>query len=543
MTIFKKNTVIFFRVFFLLFIVGLIGLLWQQNNDSRTQVKAEGGRITEGIVGAPRFINPVLAQTQTDLDLTRLIFTPILSIDRNGDTFYQIADSIDSSSDGLTYTLNIRRDIKFQDNVTMTADDIIFTIESIQDSLIKSPLETKWQGVTVEKIDQYTVLFKLARPFNDFLYNLEIGVLPKHIWGVINPQEFIFSKYNTNPIGSGPYFVDAIKESENGIPSKYLLKNSRSSVEKPYIKNIDVVFFSNEDSLVKALNNKKIDAAYGISPESSVDLDNSERIHTATLPRVFALFLNQDKQPIFSSEKIREALNHAINKEALAKTVFNNYAAAINSPLGLDATNVYSPEKAEELIKEDGWKKNSEGIYTKVQKGKNINLEFSIAIPNIKDMQSVAEEIKNDLSLVGVSVIVRSYDPGNLNQNIMRPREYESLLFGYEVEKPSDMYAFWHSSQTSDPGLNMSMFKNVDVDKELLAIRSSSKQNLRKLEEGITKTTPAIFLYSPSYIYVLPTGVTTPVLSITKSSDRFNTISEWYKRTRHVWSFFISSEE
>lgn len=543
MTIFKKNTTALFRVFFLLFIIGLVGLLWQHNNNQSNQIKAEGGTITEGIIGTPRFINPVLAQTQTDLDLTRLIFTPIVSIDREGNTFYHLAEDIEHSKDGLQYTLSLRRDVYFKDDVRMTADDVIFTIESIQDPLIKSPLAAKWQGIVVEKIDQYTVLFKLARPFNDFLYNLEVGVLPKHIWGNIKSQEFIFSKYNTNAIGVGPYYIDTIEESDNGIPSKYILQNSRDTIESAYIKNINIIFFDNEELLIKALNNNKIDAGYGISPIHIDDLNTDLSVHSGTLPRVFAIFFNQEKQPLLKSQKIREAINSGINKTRLTNIIFSDYAIPINSPFGFESTDIYSQEKAELLIKEDGWSKNSEGFYTKSIEGEETILEFSLSIPNLEDVQNIANIIKDDLKTIGINVIIRSYDQGNLNQNVMRPREYESLLFGYEIEKPSDMYAFWHSSQISDPGLNMSLFKNNDVDAALLKMRSSDNPDLEDLDTLITKTTPAIFLYSPSYIYVLPKDIKNTDFSIAHSSDRFNTIGDWYKRTRHVWSFFINEQE
>ncbi len=539
MNFFKKNTLVLFRVFFLLFAIGLVGILWQNNSTKNTQIKTQGGTITEGIVGAPRFINPVLAQSQADLDLTRLIFTPILSIDRNGNTFYHLAENIETSDDGLQYTLHLRNDIYFENEILLTADDVIFTIESIQDSMIKSPLQTKWQGVVAEKIDQHTVLFKLARPFNDFLYNLELGILPKHIWDNINSQEFIFSKYNTEPIGYGPYHVKSITTSEEGIPSEYHLRYSKKSIESPYITHINTIFYDNEESLVKAFNSGKIDAVYGVSPHTLLKLNKNATIHSATLPRVFALFINQERQPILKSQKIREAINYGINKKDITATVFNNYAAPINSAFGFETSDMFSPEKSIALIEEEGWEKNDSGIYQKTIDGNPEELGFSISIPNIEDMQNVAESIVADLRNIGMKVTIRSYDQGNLNQNVMRPREYESLLFGYEVEKPSDMYAFWHSSQISDPGLNMSLFKNSDVDTELINLRSNKISDLESLDEKITETTPAIFLYSPSYIYILPNTIHNTHFSISKSSDRFNTIGDWYKRTRHIWSFFI----
>ena len=538
-----KKTSLLLRVFFIIFLIGVVGSIWQINDKNITTIKAQGGTIHEGIIGAPRFINPVLAQTQADIDLTRLVFSPILSIDRTGELHYILADTIETSPDGLSYTLRLKQDVFFEDGVVVSADDVVFTVESIQDSLIKSPLATKWQGVVVEKIDQHTVLFKLARPFSDFLYNLELGVLPKHIWNNVDPQEFIFNTYNTRPIGSGPYHVEDIKIKDSGVPSRYTLTRSKTSIEKPYIETIVLEFFDSEINLVNALDKKIIDAAYGINPAASLSINDPERIHSATLPRVFALFLNQETQTIFSSIKIREALRYGINTESLVTEIFSGYASPIDSAFGFPmADSLFDQEKAESLIVSDGWKKNEEGWYVKTIDGSTKGLEFSIAIPNVEEMKAVAEHIQNDLKAIGVKVNIRAYDQGNFNQNILRPREYESIIFGYEIEKPSDMYAFWHSSQISDPGLNISLFKDTNVDTLLSSLRNTRNPEFEKIDEAIVSKYPAIFLYAPSYIYVLPENVYGTSFSIARSSDRFDTINSWYMETRGIWNLFIQED-
>lgn len=536
-----KNTNLLLRVFFVLCAIGILGFLWQQHQNTTIEIKSSGGSFSEGIIGTPRFINPVLAQSQADLDITRLVYTPILSIDRNGEVFYKLADSLETSDDKKTYTLTLRDDIYFSDDEMLDADDVVFTVKSIQDSLIKSPHAVKWQGVSVEKTGAATVTFTLTRAFSDFIYNLELGVLPEHIWDNVQAEEFIFSSLNTNPIGYGPYKVTDVERGDNGVPEKYSLKENEKSLEAPYIHHIDISFFANEEALVEALDSKSIDAAYGISPESLNDIDDSLTVHSATLPRVFGLFFNQQKQPVLSSKNIRKAIDLGINKDAITEGIFQSYAVAIHSVTGASyADSSYDPAAARTLIESEGWRRNTEGIYQKNINTTSTTLGFSIAIPNIDEMTKVAEMIKNDLSRIGIDVTIRSYDQGNLNQNIIRPREYEALLFGYEIEKPSDLYAFWHSSQISDPGLNISRYQNKTVDADLEALRSSENPSLEKINNAITNDYPAVFLYSPSYIYVLPEHIKGAGFSITESSDRFSTIEEWYIRTRHLWPWLIN---
>lgn len=542
MKFFKQNTSNLFRVFFVLFVISLLAILFLRNNPFTTEVKSYGGSLNEGMVGAPRFINPVLAQSQADSDLTRLIFTPLITIDASGEISYNLVENIDVSKDGLSYTVTLLPNIKFEDGTIMDVDDVIFTVEAIKDPFIKSPLAQKWQGVEMEKIDQRTITFKLVRPYADFLYNLELGIIPQHIWKDINPQEFIFSTYNTYPVGNGAYTVDQIKIKDSGTPERYSLVRSKDANESPYLNNISFSFFDTQEDLIKALNSGDIESAYGISPDQLEDIDTKSKvIYRDSLPRVFALFFNQTEQKIFESQAVRKAITYAIDKDSLVETVFNGYASPIDSPFAFSEDHSqFNQTAAIEILEKDGWKKNEEGVYTKKINGTVTPLEFSIAIPNIDDMRKVAEKIENDLRAIGIVVTIRSYEQGNLNQNIIRPREYESLLFGYEIEKPSDAYAFWHSSQISDPGLNVSVFKDASIDTSLQNLRAQKTTSLTSINEAIINKYPAVFLYTPSYIYILPEKIHDASFSLKKSSDRFNNIDRWYTETRHIWPIFIN---
>lgn len=538
---FFKNTSNLFRVFFVVFIISLFGALWHGSDNISTEIKSSGGTLTEGIVGAPRFINPVLAQSQADHDLTRLLFTPLISITSDGEIYYELVKDIKVSEDKKTYTLTIKDSIYFTNGQRLTADDVLFTINTIQDPLIKSPLYTQWQGVAVEKIDNNSLSITLDQVFNDFVYNLEIGVLPKNLWKDIHPEEFIFSTYNTKPIGIGPYTVKDISFQENGVPKEYHLSRNQDYFKKIYVENIIFNFFDNEDDLIAALLSGDIESAYGLSPKNLEVLPrNTYSIHTSNLPRIFALFIHLKEDTIFTSESMRQAVNLLIDKEALVDQVFSGYAEPIDDPTGSSRT----PEEADtttahKLIQEEGWQQDITGMYTKKVAGTTQTLSFAIAIPNLQETEKIASLIKDQLAEHGIRVIIESYDQGNLNQNVIRSREYETLLFGYELEKPSDLFAFWHSSQINDPGLNVSLFEDKKVDIELQKLRNGDDADMNAIREGINKEYPAVFLYSPSFIYVTPKKLHSLSGSISETSDRFNRVSEWYIHTRHLWPFFL----
>jgi len=163
-----------------------------------TAVPMAGGQFTEGIVGQPEYINPVIADSETDLDLVKLIFSNVPDI----------ADGIQASPDGKTWTVRLKNNLYWQDGQKLTSDDVIFTVQAIQDPDADSPSAQNFAGITVSRVSELEVQFNLASPyafFDDTLQNLY--VIPKHIYADIPPGNWRLSDYNLKPVGSGPYQI------------------------------------------------------------------------------------------------------------------------------------------------------------------------------------------------------------------------------------------------------------------------------------------------------------------------------------------------
>jgi len=145
-------------------------------------------------------------------------------------------------------------------------------------------------------------------------------------------------------------------------------------------------------------------------------------------------------------------------------------------------------------------------------------------------------------------VSVQVYDLSDLDQNLIRPRKFEALLFGEILGRNPDLYSFWHSSQRLAPGLNITQYTNATTDKLLEDARKQTDPDIRiaKYETFQTKLaedTPAIFLYSPSFLYILPKkikGAGFPSLLI--PSERFSTIQNWYISQEKVWKIFTTKK-
>ncbi len=170
-------------------IVFVLSLLWTGAALGKSQLREEareGGVYEEAIVGSPQFINPIFASVnEADTDLARLIFSGIMRYDEQEGLAYDLAKYIEKSADGLTYTVTLRDDVVWHDGEKLTANDVVFTIETIKQPNINSPLRLAFDRIAVEAIDEHTVKFTLPEKFAPFLSMLTVGIMPEHIWGLI----------------------------------------------------------------------------------------------------------------------------------------------------------------------------------------------------------------------------------------------------------------------------------------------------------------------------------------------------------------------
>lgn len=554
----KREYFIFLSFAVILFISTLI-ILENINKSFMVQVPMQGGFITEGVIGTPRFINPILAFSEADQDLVALIYSGLMRKNPDGTLFPDLAEKYEISKDGLTYTFTLRDKIYFHDDKPITVDDIIFTINKIKDPTIKSPEKGNWSGVSVEKIDEKTVKFTLKQPYASFLENTTLGIMPAHLWEN-TPIEL--NDANTQPIGSGPYQVGKVSKQSGGLIDYYdLVPFKKFNLGEPYISKITLRFYQNETDQISALERGEVDQISSITPTNAQILkEENYRVESLTLPRVFGLFFNQNQNQIFTDKNIIGAIDLAINKDNIVRDVLLGYGVVIDSPIPPNMINYQklskknnpsyeeNIKKAQDLLDKDGWKKGTDGFLektiTKNKKKTTTSLEFSISTGNAPELVKTAQLIKQDLENIGMKVTIKTFEIGDLNQGIIRPRKYDALLFGQIINHESDLFAFWHSSQRKDPGLNIAMYTNAKVDKILedASITVDEATRIKKytqFEDEIKKDMPAVFLYSPDFIYIVSKDIQGfSIDHIVTSGDRFLNSYLWYTKTDNVWKIF-----
>lgn len=554
----SEKTLFFFLV--AIFILSTLFILSNINNLFLVEVPAKGGSFIEGIIGSPRFINPLLSNSDTDRDLTALVYSGLLKATPSGELIEDLAESYTISDDGFVYNFTLRDDIYFHDGTPVTADDVVFTVGKAQDPRLKSVKRASWDGITVEKVSERQIRFILKQPYGPFLENTTLGILPKHIWVKAGTEQFSFSKFNNEPVGSGPYKIKKIKYNSGGTPESYELKSfSKYALGEPPISNIKIIFYSSENDLIEGYKKGEVDAINSISPDKLGELEKmGVRIERSPLPRIFAVFFNQNEAQVLAKKEVRQALDMALDKKRIVQEVLSGYGTDIDGPI---PPRVLKPARKDsrkkivnvedrkdtaiEILENGGWIFDEElQVWSKKTKKEESQLRFSLSTSDTPELKAAAEIIVEQWREIGIDVDLKVFEAGDLNQNVIRPRKYDALLFGEIISRELDLFAFWHSSQRNDPGLNIALYANITADKLLEDARTATDRNVmidnyRKFEDEIDEDVPAVFIYSPDFIYITPKNIKAFELgAVTTPSERFLNIHQWYIETDKVWNFF-----
>ena len=625
----KKEKITFF-IFFILFLSSLTFLFLNFYFQNTEPVAAKGGTFVEGVIGQPRFINPAYANSDVDRDLVQLIFSGLMRYDENMNIVPDLAERYETEGEGEVYKFYLKENLFWQDNKPITADDVIFTIQTIQNPDFKSPLQANWVGIEAEKINDLTIKFTLRKPYGAFLENSTIGIMPKHIWNNITAENFPFESYHLNPIGSGSYKIkDLKKNNSNQISSLTLIQNPLYFGKKPYISKIKFFFFNNEEDLIKSAQKKEIKA---LSLMFDGKINNNWENYFFSMPRYFSVFFNQEKSKVLAEKNVRIALNYAVNKKEISEqTIDSPVLPEIYGFSSPSEVYQYDPEKAKTILEEAGFKDNNgtrektisknpafafkskllsgsqgkevtelqkclarfediypngqisgyfgaqteeavikfqEKYYEDILKPSGLNkgtgtvgastreklneicfevpdeamkLEFTLITVNQPQLIKVAEILKEQWKQIGAAVEIQTYVPFQLEQDFIKSRGYEALLFGEVLGAVPDPFPFWHSTQVKDPGLNLALYNNEKADKLLEENRKSSDpavraEKLEAFQEILIEDAPGIFLYSPNYIYSVSKEIKgINAQKITNPSKRFVGIENWYIKTKQSW--------
>jgi len=575
------------KVCSIILILSLGFLVWHYYRTHIQVVPKIGGEYTEGLVGSIKYINPLYSSAgDADNDISALIYSSILQRGKNGELINDLATEYKIYEDGKIYEFKIRTDVKWHNNSDLTVDDIVFTFNAIKDIQYKSPLKTSFTGVTITKINEDTIRFILVEPYAAFFELLTFGILPQELWLQIPPEGANLAELNLKPIGSGPYkFKSLIKDKAGNIKIYNLTLNEEYYGQPAFVKNLSFKFFINFEEAIGALNENSIEGLSYLPHYLKDELiaRDSLSFHEINLGQITAIFFNQKNNKALESKELRQTLALAIDKNKIIDEIFNQSAVLVDGPILANNFSYnkdikkyrYNIEEASKLLSEAELSRIEVTEEEVIEAEKNLEAEdedarkeaavkinlgvgswlakksgdqnefiiINLTTVETDDNKKVVELIKKSWEELGVKTNIHIVAANQIQSEVIKPRNFEALFYGQIVGNDPDSYAFWHSSQIGESGLNITDYANKEVDTLLEDARLTNNQEDRiakykKFQEILAEEVPAIFMYSPIYTYVQSKKIKGfDINNILIPRDRLANISEWYIETgkKIIW--------
>lgn len=522
-------------------------LLWNQR-EYQTTAGALGGTYAEATIGPVDTLNPLFAVSNAEDALGTLLFSRLLDYDKAGALNYDLAKKLTTSEDGKVYTVVLRDGVKWHDGEDVTADDIIFTAGLLKNPSVRSEIRG-WSDVTTTKVDDKTVVFTLPSTYASFQHALTFPILPSHILSSVDPTKIRENDFGRSPVGSGPFKLAYVQDVDAATDRKivHLEPVTNHYAGSPKLARFQLHVYPNRDAIVRALTLREVNAATGLSRadadmiEKDHYLVSSQSVHNG----VYA-FLNTEST-LLKDTAVRKALQHATNTKALRDKIGtdvpelslpfiqNQVSGEMPKPLAYDV------DQAKKTLDDAGWKLDGE-----VRKKGDVELRLRMVTTKDSEYERALETLIGQWRAIGVAVdeqIVDSADPTqNFAQTVLQPRNYDVLLYQIVIGSDPDVYAYWHSSQATARGLNLSNYSDGVSDDALSSARTRLEPSLRAAKyvtfaNQWVDDVPAIALYQSTVQYVHTDNVKglDTEQTLIGSKDRYKNARYWTVGERTVY--------
>lgn len=473
---------------------------------------ANKSRITFGNVGEFASFNPILSTDTSSSSVNKLVYNGLVKLNEKLELVGDLAESWSVSSDGLVWTFQLRKGVKWHDGQPFTAADVKYTYDAIKDPDYTGVRATDFKPVDkIEAPDDSTVVIDLKEPFAPLLSHLTIGIIPKHVFESTPIKSMKENAASMNPIGTGPY------KFKTYVKGQYVMLNSNPDyfLGEPKIK--ETVFKIYQDTQVQLAGLEKGDIDY----LATIPPDEVDRIKTGYVNkfdfkqypenRLTYIGLKQTN-PVFKDVRVRQALMYGLNRDQIVTDVLKGYGTVLNAILPPFSTYYagdqlnpykYDPEKAKQLLEEAGWKAGPDGI--RVKDGKRLSFEALTSSGN-KQYEAVMNIAQQQWKEIGAEAKPEYLEFSVLCTQYLDVAKFQSYLLGFSLGVDPDFYLYLHSASAVDAngklvGFNDVEYKNPELDQLLEAGRRETdpvkrKQIYIEAQKLINDQLPWIFLYA-----------------------------------------------
>ncbi len=527
----------------LICVVGLQMVWFQQSYVTTAGVS--GGTYAEAVRGPVQTLNPLYAASPAEHSASRLIFSSLFRRDTTGHLKGDLAQTMTNKKD-QTYTVKLRHDANWHDGEPVTAKDVVFTVDLMQNTSARSVMTASWQGIDVKQIDDYTVQFELPAAYAAFPQALTFGILPEHILHSVDPASLRESVFSSKPVGSGPFSFQLLQTIDQTTKRKIVYLNANESYYDgaPRLDRLQLHIYNDDATLSQSLRTGEVTGASDV-PSSMIQTLDKGRYTVVVRPinsGVYALF--NLTNPLLEDKNIRKALSLATDTQSIREQIYGN-PRPLHLPFvkgqvaGADAISVPKPDisSAEKLLERKGWTMK-DGVRTK---GKE-KLRLRIVTRKNNDYEKVLSALASQWRDLGVQVDAVVFDTTDTSKSytndILQTRDYDVLLDELVIGGDPDVFAFWHSRGL----LNFSEYGNGTSDDALSSARTTSDEKLRDVKYTAfarqwLSDIPAIGIYQSNYFYVRTKGTRAVELTekVVSPSEHYADVRYWTAEQGRVY--------
>lgn len=502
-----------------------------------TAGEESGGTLYLGTTAAPTLFNPYYSTDTSSSTIEGFIFSGLVTVDHDFNPEGDLAKDWDFTDDGLKWTFYLRENVKWHDGEDFTADDVVFSYNIPLHEDYIGPRGLPFEIVEeVNKIDDYTVEIILSEPYAPFItITAQFEMLPEHILKDVPVADLGTQRFNTKePIGTGPFKFKEWREGEY----IELTANEDYFHGKPKLDSIIYKIVPDMNTLMAQLQVGDINLT-SISPEymqTAQNLEDKGIINLSSGASNAWEYIGYNlRNDLFKDKSVRQALTHAIDKEAIVEAILGGSGTVTHGPgspanwsFNPDVPEFeYDPEEAKRILKEAGWEPGANGILEKDGQP----FEFVIKTTSANEVrQQIAEVAQQQFNEIGIKASIELLEWSAYVEETSPPKwNFDVMVAGWSIGSDPDPTWFWHTSEIEN-GLNYGGYSNPEVDKLLsentmISDIEERKEIIGKADAIVTEDQPATFLYNPLGHLAVSNDLQGPVFS---AANTYYKIHEWY---------------
>lgn len=530
-------------------VLSLLSFQVQSGGLCTTRVPAAGGDYVEGIVGAPRALNPLLSDPYVvDQEIVDLLFDGLTQYDANGRLVPALAEQWQVGEDGRSLRFTLRENITWHDGEPVTAADVAFTYRLMQDEAFPGPagLRQLWQTVTINVIDSRTVEFVLAEPYAPFLDTTTRGILPAHRLEGVTAADLAAHPFNDSPIGTGPFMVAEDQDWRQSGQLR-LLPNPMFWRQGTQLDALTFRFFPDEATLLEAFTAGEIHALNRVPPAQLPVLADEPQIRLFTAPksRVTTLFFNTDRDTgaLTADLGVRRGLAYGLDRDQIIDSELNGQGLRLNGPylpsswaynpdvLSMYATN---PLSATAALEQDGW-----GVPAGEPIRRKEETALVLDLVTLARNRSLATAVAAQWRDIGVGTEIRVLSDIGALRDVLDAGEFDVALVEVQPPADPDLYDFW-SQEAIISGQNYTAWNSRRASEALETARQIWRVEERRpyydtFLRLFSAEVPALTLYQHVYTYAVRDDVNRLDIGlIQRPRDRYQSFSIWFIQYRDV---------